>query len=184
MLVRFAILSLMSFVVVSCGKSGSGGPALQTGYYVAEDIKTAHYPMIIIQSGDDSIALFQVSTGGLSHGQSTDGSPSAAEMTTSITTLSGADQAYGGVVTQEGAGVRVRSCEFDKDLSFESDTVITPGTKVLQDLVLKPVSKEEAITTLRSLITVRGSGSSFSQYAEEACQGAFQMDCKTLYEVK
>jgi hypothetical protein len=179
-LIRFAIAALFfSPVLISCGASN----ALKDGYYLTDgDTSKASYPLVIVKVTGSTTAVYQVSqvdSGGFGAGSNAN-TGSVSDLTT-VVQLDGNDDAYMGFLTQKGESLRVRALKVPKntDISDERDLA---KADILSDSLLPPVSKADAITALKKLVTVRGTGTTYSGYDEKACQGAFAMSCTDLFK--
>ncbi|MBY0369222.1 hypothetical protein K2X33_00955 [bacterium] len=184
MKVRYLSVALLALVLaIACG----GGPGMTPGYYLADDIKEAHYPLVVIQKKNGHSSAYQISKfGSVSFGagvSTTDLSEDT--LSTALALSTGNDWAYNGILTMQGKNLRVRSARQKEDgtntrtLRNEKE-LSSPSVEVLQDVVLKSVPKEKAIQVLRATFKFPAQGE-FSSHQEEVCQGAFDMSCDELY---
>ena len=174
-LLNRAVAFFLLLSLASCGNAN----ALKSGYFVAEgDLATKHYPLVIIQVAKGNSSLYQVSQ--VSGSGFSSGSSITNESEPSLHTVilhNGEDSRYVGFVNKVGTGLRMRSVHSKKDITDEKDIV---ASEVEQEYKMTSVSKERAREVLRSLVTIRGAGA-FSADQEEDCQGAFGLNCTTVY---
>lgn len=181
-------LKAISFLVVTmtllsgCGKKAG----IKEGYYVAQiDLRTAHYPLVVVRHRKGQFFTYQLSHvgGSFSAGMSSTDEQTAVGETACYSRVSNGFRSYDyvGEFVQEGTGLRMRSLSVNPDKRDRDSKDRLIPHKVEQEYLMDVVDKSRALEVLRTLVTVQGAGLRFSNDQEENCQGAFDMSCNEIF---